>query len=293
MTREDARVFRPHLNGDDLFRAQERLIAALMRRPALVPRVRLANLGREDFSPELAPLFDFAIRGDRDQVRAAILNGHDDVRRLCLLGVELGHGQALDLARQIKESNARNRLAVAPAWARGNDLDQADADATEPDVDRSRRRASPKRVSERTKAVVKFLRNALAEGPLSAKVLRRYAIDAGLLREGSRIGSSSTFRNARSILGIKTYRRTGRPSPIWALPVRLPCGAADIVAPLVAEPDCHEQELCITLEEAIEWILRVKFFRDAASWGPDWGPSPDYPGCLAPPDILRAYGYRG
>jgi hypothetical protein len=44
MTQDDSRAFRPHLSGRDLNVAQERLVAAIVRCPGLVPTVRASPL---------------------------------------------------------------------------------------------------------------------------------------------------------------------------------------------------------------------------------------------------------
>src|SRR5882757_9346915 len=58
---------------------------------------------------ELATVFDFALKSDRDEIRRAVQNGGDDVGRLFRLGVELSDAQALHLGRQIRESVDRRR----------------------------------------------------------------------------------------------------------------------------------------------------------------------------------------
>jgi hypothetical protein len=115
MSQDDPRAFRSHLTGPDLFRAQERLVAAVLRAPSLSPVIRLAGLSRRHFPPKLAAAFDFALRSDRDQIRRAVQNGGDDVGRLYRLGIELNHAQARQLARQIQESIARERRPQAEA----------------------------------------------------------------------------------------------------------------------------------------------------------------------------------
>jgi len=105
ISQDDPRAFRPHLTGCDLFKAQERLVAAVLRAPSLSSTIRVAGLGRHHFSPELAAVYDFALRSDRDEIRRAVQKGGDDVGRLYRLGVELSHAQALQLARQIQEAS--------------------------------------------------------------------------------------------------------------------------------------------------------------------------------------------
>jgi hypothetical protein len=109
MSQDDPRAFRSHLAGRDLYRAQERLIAAILRAPSLSSVIRVASLSRHHLPSELATVFDFALRSDRDGIRRAVQNGIVDVGRLFRLGVELSHAQVLQLARQIKESVERER----------------------------------------------------------------------------------------------------------------------------------------------------------------------------------------
>src|ERR1700704_913591 len=106
---QDPRAFRSHLSGRELFRAQERFVAALLRAPGLVPTVRVVGLGRQHFQPQLAAPFGVAIGGDRDRILHMVQNADGEVRRLYRLGVELSHPQTLQLARQIKESVDRQR----------------------------------------------------------------------------------------------------------------------------------------------------------------------------------------
>jgi hypothetical protein len=56
-----------------------------------------------------------ALRGDRDQTRRKVPEGGNHPCRLYWLGVELSHGQALSLGRQIAESIDRERLARTQA----------------------------------------------------------------------------------------------------------------------------------------------------------------------------------
>jgi AraC-like DNA-binding protein len=111
MSQDDPRAFRGHLTGHDLFRIQERLVAAILRAPSLSSVIRVAGLSRHHFPTELTSVFDFAVRSDRNEIRRAVQNSGDDVGRRFRLGVELGHAQALQLARQIKESVERERPA--------------------------------------------------------------------------------------------------------------------------------------------------------------------------------------
>src|SRR5450759_873902 len=82
---------------------QKRLLAALLRRPSLVPNVLLrSGIRRDDFPKELRNAFVNATKkpGSGRQI-AADPNVDPTIRRLFMQGVELGHGQALRLAEQI------------------------------------------------------------------------------------------------------------------------------------------------------------------------------------------------
>ena len=74
----DSRAFRPYLAGHDLFRAEERLIAAILRGPTLASAVRVAGLDRQHIDPKLRPVFEFAIRTNRDQIRRTVSCGQGD-----------------------------------------------------------------------------------------------------------------------------------------------------------------------------------------------------------------------
>jgi hypothetical protein len=111
MTQDDSRAFRPHLRGRDLNVAQERLVAAIVRCPGLLPTVRAAGVNRQHFQPDFRAAFDFVVGSDRDRILRAVQSGGEEVGRLFRLAIELSHGQALHLARQISESIAREQLA--------------------------------------------------------------------------------------------------------------------------------------------------------------------------------------
>ena len=65
------------------------------------------------------------------------------------------------------------------------------------------------------KAAVAFLRDALAQGPISAREIERRAVSAGLLEEGKPIGKSKVFRTARAALGAKSYQQPGQRAGGW------------------------------------------------------------------------------
>jgi hypothetical protein len=68
---------------------------------------------------------------------------------------------------------------------------------------------------------------------------------------------------------------------------RCPAGGAHKERPRSRDsraPHCTEKmPLCDS-----EWLLAVKLFRDIGVWPDDLGPSPRFPGCKAPPHILKA-----
>jgi cell division topological specificity factor len=71
----------------------------------------------------------------------------------------------------------------------------------------------------RTAAAVALLRDALAQGPVDAKIIERRAVEAGLL-ENTPIGKSKIFRSARALLGVKSHQKPGRRAAgwVWSLP---------------------------------------------------------------------------
>ena len=240
---QDPRAFRSHLSGRDLFRAQERFVAALLRAPGLVPTVRVVGLGRQHFQPQLAAPFGVAIGGDRDRILHMVQNADGEVRRLYRLGVELSHPQTLQLARQIKESVDRERrsqteapdtdddsmdyavpvlTAVPKAPARevsasGNEVRANDIVAV-PGMGQDGASTEPK--ASGTAAAVALLRDALAQGPLDVKIIQRRAVDAGLLEENMPISKSKVFRSARAMLGVTSHQNPGRRAAgwVWSLP---------------------------------------------------------------------------
>ena len=70
-------------------------------------------------------------------------------------------------------------------------------------------------VSSRRTAVVAFLREALAKGPVAASEVERRAVDAGLLGQAEQLGKSKVFRTARASLGVMTRQQPGRRAAGW------------------------------------------------------------------------------
>ena len=64
-------------------------------------------------------------------------------------------------------------------------------------------------------AVVSFLRDALAHGPVAASEIERRAVDAGLLEQVKAMGKAKTFRTARAALGVKSYQQPGQRPGGW------------------------------------------------------------------------------
>ena len=200
---------------------------------------RTAGLTRQHIHPELHSAFEFAMRSDRDQIRRAVQNGDGELARLYRRGVELGFAQALQLARQISESIAREQLAqkrapdtdepmryAKPASkavleARAKEVPAEDNRAPArdmaavPAITKSSTAGEPKPsgVSCRA-AVVAFLRD-LAPGPVAAGEIERLAVASGLLGKGKPLGQSKIFRTARKSLGIKTYQKPGERAGGW------------------------------------------------------------------------------
>jgi hypothetical protein len=208
MESNDSRAFRPHLAGRDLFGAQERFIAAILRGPGLAAAARTVGLTRQQVHPELRSAFEFAVRSDRDQIRRAVQNGEGEVARLYRLGVELGHAQARQIARQISESIARQQLAqkrapdtdepmryavlaskalpnapVREIPAEDNRAPARDMAAV-PAITKSStaEEQKPSGISRKA-AVVAFLSD-LASGPVAAREIERLAVASGLLGKG-------------------------------------------------------------------------------------------------------------
>jgi hypothetical protein len=66
---------------------------------------------------------------------------------------------------------------------------------------------------------VKFLRQVLAEGPISVEEAQHLAVEVGLLGSTTPIGDSKPFREARQVLGIMSTKTGMRDGWSWSLPV--------------------------------------------------------------------------
>jgi hypothetical protein len=161
--------------------------------------------------------------------------------RLYRLGIQLSHGQVLQLGRQIRESLDRERT-----WGKASRVEQPlartaammgavpNALATKISAERmtvplTAIIAAPepattgvvgKRSGAYLNTVVTFLRDVLAGGPLLVREIERRAMAAGFLEPGKSIGDSKVFRTARSKLGVKTFQQSGLKAGgwIWSLP---------------------------------------------------------------------------
>lgn len=194
--------------------------------------VRVVGLTKDYFPPQLADAFEFALKGDRDRTLRIVQQGGGEIGRLYRLCVQLSHGQALQLARQIRESLDRERT-----WMKASRAEQPLARTTMGAVPNAlaisaeRMTAPPtaimaapepastgvvgKRSGAYRNAVVAFLRDVLAGGPLLVREIERRAIAAGLLELGKSIGDSKVFRTARSQLGVKTFQQSGLKAGGW------------------------------------------------------------------------------
>ena len=120
----------PRLLGTRLRNTQERLLAALLRRPSLVPNVLLrSGILRDDFPNELRNAFVIATKDPGLGRQIAVdPNGDATIRHLFFQIVELGHGQALQLADQIVNSVRRCNVAqdISDETVAGSDYQQDD-----------------------------------------------------------------------------------------------------------------------------------------------------------------------
>lgn len=90
------------LNGMQLLNAQQKLLAALLRRPSLMPTVLQSSLRRTDFPEELRNAFDIVTK-EPSSVKQIVADPGGDltIRRLYMQIVELAEQQALRIAEQI------------------------------------------------------------------------------------------------------------------------------------------------------------------------------------------------
>jgi putative DNA primase/helicase len=65
---------------------------------------------------------------------------------------------------------------------------------------------------------VEFLRQELAEGPMTVKEIQRLAVEVGLLRSTTPIGDSKPFREARQVLGVESKKTGMHDGWSWSLP---------------------------------------------------------------------------
>jgi hypothetical protein len=102
----DPRAYFSRLQGAELHRAQERLIAALARRPTLLPLIARTRITRRSFPPPWRSAFD-VIKEGGERIRAIVAANdpnQQELVRLYRMGIELTGGQAGNLAAQIMVS---------------------------------------------------------------------------------------------------------------------------------------------------------------------------------------------
>lgn len=69
---------------------------------------------------------------------------------------------------------------------------------------------------------INFLRQVLADGPMSVADIEADARGAGVLGESQRISQSKPFRTAREALGIVPQKSSMAGGWVWALPPKVP-----------------------------------------------------------------------
>src|SRR5258708_5189771 len=103
------------LQGAELRRAEERLIAALARRPTLLPLIARTRITRRSFPPPWRSAFD-VIKEGGERIRAIVAANdpnQQELVRLYRMGIELTGGQAGNLAAQIMASVRAEQKAAA------------------------------------------------------------------------------------------------------------------------------------------------------------------------------------
>jgi Family of unknown function (DUF5906) len=102
-------AYSPRLHGMQLRNTQQRLVAALLRRPSLVPTVMQAGIRPDDFPKELHNALMIATKKpDRIKEIVADPNVDPTIRNLYMRVVELTHGQARQIAEQVVANVRRN-----------------------------------------------------------------------------------------------------------------------------------------------------------------------------------------
>ena len=69
---------------------------------------------------------------------------------------------------------------------------------------------------------INFLRQVLADGPMSVADIETDARGAGVLGESQRISQSKPFRTAREALGIVPQKSSMAGGWVWTLPLKVP-----------------------------------------------------------------------
>ena len=98
----------PRLQGMELRNTQQRLLAALLRRPSLVPTTLRSGIRQDDFPEDLQLAFIVATK-EPDRIKKIMSDpdGDPTIRRLYMRVVEWGDGQALRIAEQIVFNSRR------------------------------------------------------------------------------------------------------------------------------------------------------------------------------------------
>jgi hypothetical protein len=107
----DAEAFVPRLTGDKLLKAQERLAFGLVKRNSLLPWIKpRTGIGPEHFPTDLQSLIVAAKTKTHEQIMAIAGSQREGkIAQAYRRGIELSHGEALMLAKQIVLSSIHHR----------------------------------------------------------------------------------------------------------------------------------------------------------------------------------------
>ena len=105
----DSEAFVPRLAGDELLKAQERLAFALVRRNSLLPWIEpRSGIGPEHFPTYLRSLIDAAKTMTHEQIKEIVVSPPEgNIAQAYRNGIELNHGEAKMLAKQIDDGKGR------------------------------------------------------------------------------------------------------------------------------------------------------------------------------------------
>jgi hypothetical protein len=123
----DSDAFTQRLTGDKLLKAQERLAFGLVRRNSLLPWIEpQSGVGPAHFPPDLQSLMVAAKTKTHEEIVAIVASQPDGkIARAYRKGIELVHGEALVLAKQIV-------LSVTPGQANCRDSQPSQDEVMEP-----------------------------------------------------------------------------------------------------------------------------------------------------------------